>query len=89
MKMRPINENDLCEHVRYNSNVSGTHIYIQHGTSNEEKKDYSLYPLLSLMVDRGLFKKRQGESSKEAIERTAKEASNYVSEFTIQNNTRM
>ena len=42
--------------ARYNPNTRGTHLFIEDGKPNEEKKDYANIALVSLMYERGFLK---------------------------------
>ncbi len=56
MKIKPIiNEEDICNTVRYNSNTKGTHLFITDGEITEQKQDYADLVIFTLMYKRGFL----------------------------------
>jgi len=55
MKIRAINSNDLCNSVRFNRNITSSHLQIKKSRGNTDKRDYASIMLLNLMDERGLF----------------------------------
>ena len=57
MKIKPVIDVErISELTRYNSNTTGTHLFIDNGELSEAKKDYANLVLVSLMYDRGFLK---------------------------------
>ena len=89
MKIRPINDNDLCAQVRFNDCVSGTHILVMDGKPNEEKRITSLYPLLSMLVERGFITREDNDTKEEMLGRAFKNAESIVEGYSTRRGVRM
>lgn len=89
MKIKPINEINICEQVRYNESVTGTHLSVRSGTPNQDKKDFALCSLVSMMVQRGLIVKKPNETTKKCMSKAIKDANNLVDNFALEDGMRM
>ena len=82
MKMKPINDGDnFTKSARYNTNTSGTHIFVRDGVENQEKKDDAMLSVFSMMYEAGYVNYTEEKDKKELLSEMATSAKARVEEY--------
>ena len=82
MKIKPIKASGIYEQSRFNDMVFGTHVVVTRGHISEEKKDFAMLSLYSLMYECGFLSPFTGEyKNKELIEKLSSASEKLVEEY--------
>ena len=82
MKIKPIQSTGIYEQSRFNDSVIGTHVIISKGKINQEKKDYAILSLYSLMYECGFLNPFTSDyKSSELINKLSVSSEELVDEY--------